>query len=80
MSQAQYIRFRLSISAEDYLTYYQGVARAVVVRAEDGRSIRFPAGALQPFVTHQGIHGRFELCFDAQNKLQALRRIGDGNG
>jgi hypothetical protein len=77
MPHNQRIRFHLSISADDYLAYYQGVARAVVVQAEDGRSLRFPAGALQPFVTHQGIHGRFELCFDAHHKLQGLRRIGD---
>lgn len=77
MQENQQIRFRLAISAEDYLAYYQGAAKAVVVRAEDGRRVRFPAGALQPFITHQGIHGRFELRFDARHKLQALRRIGD---
>lgn len=72
------IRFRLDISADDYLAYYQGVARDVVVRAEDGRRVQFPAGALQPFITHQGIHGRFELCFDANHKLVGLQRLGDG--
>ena len=77
MQDTQQICFRLAISADDYLAYYQGAARAVVVQAEDGRRVRFPAGALQPFVTHQGIHGRFELRFDAGHKLQSLRRIGD---
>lgn len=77
MQSTQRIRFRLAISADDYLAYYQGVARAVIVQAEDGRRVRFPAGALQPFVSHQGVHGLFELCFDAQNKLTGLRRIGD---
>jgi hypothetical protein len=77
MQASQRIRFRLAISADDYLAYYQGVARAVLVRAEDGRRVRFPAGALQPFVSHQGVHGLFELCFDAGNKLTELRRIGD---
>ena len=77
MPRTQQIRFRLAISADEYLAYYKGSARAVVVVAEDGRSLRFPAGALQPFVTHQGIHGHFELRFDDNNKLQGLRRIGD---
>jgi hypothetical protein len=77
MQATQRIRFRLAISSDDYLAYYQGVARAVLVRAEDGRRIRFPAGALQPFVSHQGIHGLFELRFDAQHKLMGLQRIGD---
>lgn len=77
MQASQRVRFRLAISADDYLAYYQGVARAVVVLAEDGRRVRFPAGALQPFVSHQGVHGLFELCFDDRNKLTGLRRIGD---
>ncbi|MFN2310177.1 MAG: DUF2835 domain-containing protein [Gammaproteobacteria bacterium] len=74
---AHVIRFRLDIPADDYLAYYQGVARAVLVRAEDGRRVRFPAGALQPFVTHQGIQGRFEVHFDADHKLVGLERLGD---
>ena len=77
MQQNQQIRFRLAISADDYLAYYQGAARAVVVQAEDGRTLRFPADSLRPFVTRLGIHGLFEIRFDARNKLQGLRRIGD---
>lgn len=78
MSAAHSVRFRLDISPEDYLAYYQGAARDVVVRAEDGRRIRFPAGALQRFVTHQGVHGRFELRFDAGHKLLGLWRLDQG--
>lgn len=75
MTAAQHVRFRIAISADDYLAYYQGAARDVVVRAEDGRRIRFPAGALQRFVTHQGIHGRFELRYDANHKFVDLLRL-----
>lgn len=77
MTTALHIRFRLAISSDDYLAYYKGVARDVTVRAEDGRRVKFPAGALQPFITHDGIHGRFELRFDASNKLLGLQRLGD---
>ena len=72
------IRFRLDLSSDEYLAYYQGVARDVVVRAEDGRRVRFPAGALQPFITHQGIHGRFELRFDATHQFLGLQRLDAG--
>jgi hypothetical protein len=75
MTAAQHVRFRLAISADDYLAYYQGAARDVIVRAEDGRRIRFPAGALQRFLTHAGIHGRFELRFDADHKLIGVQRL-----
>ena len=77
MTAAQHIRFRLAISADDYLAYYKGVTRDVFVRAEDGRRVKFPASALQTHITRDGIHGRFELRFDANNKLLGLQRLGD---
>ena len=69
------IRFSLDISSEDYLRYYRGSAHSVVVRAEDGRKVRFPASNLRPFVTREGVHGRFELLLDEENRLQELRRL-----
>lgn len=77
MNDARHIRFRLDISADDYLAYYRGSIRDIVVGTEDGRRVKFPAGALQPFVTRTGIRGRFELRFDANNKLIGLHRLGD---
>ena len=71
------LRFRLAISADDYLGYYQGNAREVVARAEDNRIIRFPASAIRPFVTRDGIRGRFEITFDANHKLIGVRQIDD---
>lgn len=74
---AHSIRFRLAIPADDYLAYYTGQIREVVVRSEDGRRIQFPANALQGVVGHQGIYGLFELRFDANHKLLGLQRVGD---
>jgi len=70
-------RFRIALSAERYLAYYQGVARGVVVTADDGTRVEFPAHELRPFVTRDGVYGRFVLRVDADNKLQSLRRLGD---
>ena len=69
------IRFSLNISSQRYLSYYQGVARKVVVNAQDGRRIQFPAEHLRPFVTHDGIHGEFALQFDEHNRFQGLKRV-----
>jgi len=69
------IRFRLAISAEDYLAYYQGSAQDVVARSEDNKTIRFPASAIRKFVTHDGINGEFEITFDENNKLIAIQSI-----
>ena len=68
--------FNLIVSATEYERYYQGDARAVVVTAEDGRTLRFPANALQRFVTHDGVAGRFEIEFDEMNKMTSIERVG----
>lgn len=69
------IRFRLAISAEEYLAYYQGQAQVVVARTEDNRTIRFPASAIRKFVSQDGIFGYFEITFDENNKLIAIQLI-----
>ncbi len=70
------LRFRLDISSERYLAYYQGVAHLVSATTADGRRVQFPAQRLRPFVTHEGIRGEFVIEFDADNKFVALRRVG----
>ena len=74
---AQQVRFAIRISADDYLAYYKGQARQVIVNADDGRRIQFPASCLQPFVMRDGINGVFVLRFDVNNKLVGLEKIGE---
>ena len=66
----------LAISAHDYLAHYQGTVKEVVAPSSDGRNIRFPSTILQPFVSHDGIYGRFVISFDDKNKFQGIRKIG----
>lgn len=67
--------FTLHISADEILRYYRGQAGMVAAVAEDGRRLRFPAVSLRPFVTARGIHGRFVIRFDENNRLLDIRRI-----
>lgn len=69
------IRFSLNLSADRYLSHYQGHAKSVSVMADDGRRIEFPANALRPFVTKDGVQGHFELLIDGNNRLQRLIRL-----
>ena len=69
------ITVRLSISADEFVRLYEGSAREVYAIGEDGRSIRFPARILQPFVLHEGIHGRFRIHFDSHHRFQFIERI-----
>ena len=68
--------FYLDISADEYLRYYRGTAQMVNVHAVDGRRISFPASRLIPFVSHDGVSGRFVLQFDDNNRFVAMKRLG----
>ena len=65
----------LNITADDYLRHYQGKVKQVVCIARDGRRIRFPSSILQRFVSHNGIHGTFEITFDEGFKLKSFERL-----
>jgi len=67
----------LEISAEAYQQMYRGTARDVLAEDLQGRRIRFPAVALRPFVTREGVSGVFVLRVDARNKLIDIRRRKD---
>jgi len=72
---AQSIRFSIDLPAEKILRYYQGTARHVLVKADDGRNVRLAAHHLRPFVDASGIHGRFELELDEHNKFLSVSRL-----
>lgn len=61
----------IELDAQTVTAIYRGSVRFVQARARDGREVRFPALALQPFVTREGVHGTFALEIDARQ----LRRI-----
>lgn len=72
------IRVDLHISAEDYLVHYQGAAKRVIAKDRSGKRIAFPSNILQPFVTHNGISGSFEIETDSENRFIRINRIAGG--
>ena len=74
---SQTIYLRLAIPTDELLKLYRGSAREVIATAVDGRRIRFPADALKPFVSRDGVYGSFALQIDGNNKLQRIHRRGD---
>lgn len=70
-----YVIVDLAISQDEMLRYYQGSARNVLVRARDGRSIRFPANVLRDHVSSNGVQGTFAIYFSADNKLKKIERL-----
>jgi hypothetical protein len=67
--------FYLRITAEQYLDYYRGTARHVIVRCTTGQNVQFPASLLQKFVTQDGISGHFVLTCDEHNRDSRLERL-----
>ncbi len=67
--------FQLRITADQYLDYYRGTARHVIVRCTAGQNVQFPASLLQQFVTTDGITGTFALTCDDQLRNSRLERL-----
>jgi len=68
----------IHISADEFLNYYCGGARHVVTRSLEGLTVQFPAKALQPYVTRQGVHGEFVIRFDENCRLIKLEALRGG--
>ncbi len=69
------LSFYLNIPAQEYLRFYRGQARQVVVTAANGQRVAFSAHHLRPFVSQDGVHGRFVLEIDEQNRFKSLRKF-----
>tara|TARA_B100000035_G_C20792242_1_gene461711 strand:- start:379 stop:630 length:252 start_codon:yes stop_codon:yes gene_type:complete len=64
----QYI-VELAISKQELLKYYRGAASQISAVSADGQTILFPVTAIQPFVTYEGVFGRFQLQVNSQGRL-----------
>lgn len=67
--------FSLHLSAEEYLQYYTGLAKAIQVRSQCGKLLQFPADKMREFVLRDGIHGTFIMRLDDQHKFLSLSKI-----
>ncbi|BEH14913.1 MULTISPECIES: DUF2835 domain-containing protein [Marinobacter] len=71
----QQIIVDISISPDEWIKLYQGVATDVRTTARDGRSVRFPARILSRFFLKDGIQGSFRILFDDQGKFASIERL-----
>ena len=69
------VQIQLSITAQEYEAYYRGQVKFVQGVATDGRTVRFPAAILRPYLDHLGIKGLFRIFFDETGKMQKIERI-----
>ena len=71
----QQIIVDISISPDEWIKLYQGVATDVRTTARDGRSVSFPARILSRFFLKDGIQGSFRILFDDQGKFASIERL-----
>lgn len=74
MAEKRY-RFRLLLSTEQVLSFYQGHITAVVVQADNGLRLQIDLQHFRRYFQHSGLDGRFELFTDENGKLKALQKI-----
>lgn len=67
--------FNLAISAQKTETIYQGRARYILVQSDADLKLQLPASSFRKFVASDGIHGRFRVEIDADNRIVHLQRI-----
>ncbi len=68
-------RFRLELSTEQCLGYYQGIIQYVLVQAESGERVQLRAEHFRAFFSHHGLSGHFELTTTQQGKFVALKKL-----
>jgi len=67
--------FTLHFTAEEYLQYYEGLAKFIQVRSKCGKTIQFSADKMREFVLSDGVHGTFIMKLDDNNKFLSVRRL-----
>ncbi len=67
--------FNMALSAQEIRSIYEGQARYILVDSDTGLKLQLPAVNFRNFVTTDGIHGRFSVTIDANNKIQELRKL-----
>lgn len=65
----------VNLTSEQVKQYYMGQKSRVQAYTDDGQSISVPYDILLKFVSHQGIYGRFEICYDDNGKFQGISRV-----
>jgi hypothetical protein len=57
------------------MDYYHGRFSSVQVVEDNGKTIRFAASHLRPYISSIGLRGRFRLLLTPENKFIRLERI-----
>jgi hypothetical protein len=67
--------FSLKLSYNDCMDYYHGRFSSLQVVEDSGKTIRFSAHHLRPYISSLGIRGRFRMLLTPENKFIRIERV-----
>ena len=67
--------FSLYLRYSKCLDHYHGKYKSVQVTEDGGKTVRFDAEHLRPFISSIGIRGRFRLILTEQNRFLKLEKV-----
>ncbi|MBH0056065.1 DUF2835 domain-containing protein [Pseudoalteromonas sp. SWXJZ94C] len=67
--------FSLKLSYSDCMDYYHGRFSSLQVVEDGGKTIRFSAHHLRPYISSLGIRGRFRMLLTPENKFIRIERV-----
>mgnify|MGYP002214497991 FL=1 len=67
--------FNIYLTEKETLSFYSARNNRVKVTAENGQTLSLPWGVFKPYVTKNGMNGRFVVYFDANGKFKELWRL-----
>lgn len=67
--------FTLRLSYNECMNYYHGRFSSLQVVEDGGKTVRFSANHLRPFITNLGIRGRFRILLTPENKFIRIERV-----
>lgn len=73
---SQYFEFSANLPEAKTRRIYQGHAKYLLVYTDDGLKLQLPAVNFRPYVSDQGIQGRFGVTVDSHNRIIQLVKLG----
>ncbi|QSX35725.1 DUF2835 domain-containing protein [Shewanella sedimentimangrovi] len=67
--------FRINLSFDNFLPYYQGTAEMIQVKDDAGRLLWIHGRHLRRYLTREGIRGHFRLELDQQGKFVSIEKL-----
>lgn len=67
--------FSVNLSYREWLGYYQGRYRELVVVTDQGQQLQIQAEHFTQFTTPAGLYGRYKLVLTPSNKVSSLVQL-----